>query len=409
MATSCCAAFESHERPLVIPLDYQQAADQRAYGAALKRWLIRDMARLYGDGDRAHTQEMPHLLMACPLWGERYVERFRTWCLPSILAPQNQAALLLRARIVLFTDPDTLLDLCDLRPTLERHGIDLRLWEIPADVVDGLNRGENKYFALGAAGQIGIQMARRWGMAFHQLQPDVVYNEQWFPRLFELAEKYPAIAQWGLSADIDSAATALGAYRKGDALIIPDRELGAIGFRHLHAQQRSLTMNVDGIHRHRMPAASWLGWIGKETYTIHCPHLNISYLSRELCQRARPHLPHTVETLLPELMPDGCHVPDAREGLTMIEVSGAEKPAMPAEGYGPVAGYADAVWQSMRYRADYLPFLRRTCRVWIGPHDEAAWTDAQIDQEFRGIFDEVVAHRTAAMEGFIARAQGATG
>lgn len=276
------------------------------------------------------------IVMGCPLWGEKYIERFAQYCLPTILAPKNQAALNGKCRMVLFTDKQSFGYLVGLLENLERdHGIQVLLHLIPDELIKRLGDDPmNKYWVLGVAGGVLLKTAARANMGFHMLLPDHCYGPAYFENLFRLSSDHEVIVQPGISASIETAAPELEKYRDGITLPVPDRDLGDIGFRHLHKQTASRLMNGATLPDD-LPESHLLIWQGKDSLHVYCPHMNAAYLSPRICALAPSRIPATLDAELPAIIAGNApfYVPKVSDGMTYIELSDAKK--------GDIAGRTD--------------------------------------------------------------------
>ncbi len=342
---------------------------------ALVEWFKAERRELFSNS----AIQMPNgLFMGCPVWGKQFVERFGTYCLASIVSKKNIEALKGRCRLVLYTseedDARLLHMLVPLAPWIDGS---VRL--IPRAVLDWEKEGEfNKYMILGAIQTLGAMAAGRAGMGYHMLQPDHVFEEAYFPNLFRLAQDHDAITQISVSVDIDKAKDDLEKYRTADdELAIPSRDLGDIGFRHLHQQMRMYLMNEAEIPD-RMPHSHFLLWQAPDRLVIYSVHHNAAWLSPTICQRARfkgmGFIFGTMDTKLPQML-DGARVymTEADDGMTFIEVSDESKKAAPA--FVPTLDFAIACHRTTMFRDDHRSFFAERCTVPIAPRDTGASED----------------------------------
>lgn len=337
------------------------------------------------------------LLMGAPIWGQHYVDRFAWYCLPSLLAPQNLAALRDNCRLVLFTDRASWAPLWNVLRGLEHGtGIEVILREIPQPVMDGIYNQQgspvdNKYWALGVAGQLCLQMAGRANMAFHMLAPDHVYAATYFENLFRIADGgYEAIAQPGISASLTQELHAeLYTYKQEDgSLAIPDRDLGTMGWRHLHPQTQE-NMITDKTIPDNLPLSHLWVWQGEDRLYLSSCHMNAAYLSPRLCAIAPTRIPATIDAELPAFFPEKFYVPKADDGLTFIELSDASKPHDARK--GNLEAFVAACCEKTAFQEDWAPFTREVYEIPIHPQetfvDEAkirhqhAWLLAQLQDE----------------------------
>lgn len=353
---------------------------------------MREMRRLPG-------QQGPGMLMGCPIWGGTFIDRFGKYCLPTICAPKNLAALSGNCRIVLFTDPEGWLTLDTMmKPLRLQWGIDYQIVTLPPDMMKLATDGQHHYQVLAACQNLLLQMAAWWGMSFHMLMPDHVHGEAFFANLDRLAADHDAIVQTGISADIRTAMRDIEAYRPAndEPLTIPDRELGDIGRRHLHPQMRVYLMN-DARLPDRMPNSHYMLWQAPDRMRIHSPHMNATYLSARLCALAPvpigANLLKTIDTRLPVLIPNGkFHVVQIDDGMTYIEVSDGSKGAYP--GYVGGETFALACWKNVHFSKRFMPYFNAACDVPTKyPEDGKEMTlDAIADQHAASI-DYLMANR----------------
>src|SRR5262245_35918922 len=100
----------------------------------LEGWFGAEMARLYGRPPRRPDSRKP-LLLGCPVWGKKYVDRFAHYCLPTLMSPRNAAALEGRTRMLIYTDADSFSEVWAYTRGLEARGIELQMILISPDVM----------------------------------------------------------------------------------------------------------------------------------------------------------------------------------------------------------------------------------------------------------------------------------
>jgi hypothetical protein len=229
-------------------LDLDEIIDFKVYIPRLTDWFWREISKLY-EADLLPAAKSPGVLMGCPLWGEDFIDRFFFFCLPSLRAKKNWEALEGRTRMVLLTDGAGFPRLFICARELERRGIKVNLLVIPPEIMSEVNKSPlNKYWLLGTCQNLLLQMAARSGMGFHALHPDHLHSEEYFPNMLRLAETHDCIAQTSISADVGSVLPELEQYRQIDgSLVIPDIEVGDMGWRHVHKQTLGNIMNGKSI------------------------------------------------------------------------------------------------------------------------------------------------------------------
>jgi len=351
----------------------------------LENWFGTEMARLY---ETAPTRRDDTLLMGCPVWGKKYLDRFQNYCLPSIVSQKNLGALAGRCHMVLFTDTDSFTRLWGMTKGLEAGGITIQLLVIPNEVMVHVPSDElNKYWILGVAGNVMLQMAGRVGMAFHMLQPDHIYAEDYFPNLFRLRDLgHEAIVQPGISAEISTAWEDIEPFRIKEgpsrgSLPIPSRALGNIGFKHLHKQTVSSLMNNATIPE-QMPNSHLLVWQGRDKLVLHCCHMNPAYLSPRLCSLAQPRIPATLDAELPSFIGETPFYMPQNGEMTYVEVSDKDKAA--DEGLVSLDVFSERCWSNVRWQFDWMPYFERAFHVPI-KRQKKYIPDDEIERQFKQV------------------------
>lgn len=289
---------------------------------ALDRWYGVEHDRLY---ETLPTRpDRPSILMGCPVWGETFIKRFTDLCLPTLFAPRNRQALSGACRITLFTDKAGKKALWGVVRQLTVNGYPARMVEIPEGIMARAHDPKwplNKYWMLGTCQQQLLQEAGRHGLGFHMLMPDHVYSEAYFENLFRLAEKYKGIVQTTLSGDVGACSAEIAQFRSDDgALVIPDKELGGLAFRHLHAQTRQTLMNGSDLESD-LPDSHCMVWVGRDFARLYCAHMNLAYLAPELVGTAPVRLFNALDTELPSYIRGEFCVPEIKDGMTFVELS----------------------------------------------------------------------------------------
>lgn len=330
------------------------------------------------------------VLMGCPLWGRDYIERFACYCIPTLLAPANKAALKDRCRLVLFIPEAAKRLLHRLTRGLANAGITVVFRYIPEDVLRMLDTGDYgaRFRALALCGNVLTHMAGRAGMAYHMIQPDQTYAHRYFENLLRLGKDHQAITQMSLNVSLESAAEEIEQYRTPDgALVFPDRELGDLGYRHMHAQCQLHSMQVAKFPD-AIPSSHRLWWQGRDAIHMYSAHTHPAWLSAELCLDSPVAFTSTLDTLLPEYIPPGpdgdpvFYVPTVDDGMMFIELSDSDKPAN--RPYVDAPEFCTNFWGNSSFSNAYMPFFVRPSLVPIKP--QASYiTDAEIERQFAEI------------------------
>lgn len=268
------------------------------------------------------------LTMGCLIYGESYVDTFCRLTLPTMLAPNNFEALR-GSYLLIFTDAQGFARIQLATKDFDLFGIEVVMDLIPDPVMEVIRQHpSNRYWVLGAAHNIEIRWAQRFGTGYHMLAPDHLYGWRYFKSLKRLAQQHQAIVQTGISADIQGAAPELLGWGHIQGWIeVPDRDLGSIGARHMHAQTRGYLMNGASIPD-KLPWSHYLCWRGSDALHSYCCHMNPAWLAPHLVRDAPNFLPATLDTRLPYIVKDGpFYVPTPADEMTFIEVSDRSKAA----------------------------------------------------------------------------------
>lgn len=344
----------------MLPPDLDGIVDFERYIPSLKDWFRREWFELLA----SEPGRGPGLLMGCPIWGRDYIDRFFFFCLPSIVAPANLEALRENgARLVIYTpdENENVERFWLMKQALAHRGILAQIRTIPVEVMAQIeDKPLNKYWLLGTVQNLLVQMAGHYGMAFHSLHPDHLYAHEYFPNMFRIARDYDGIAQTGISADIEACLPELEQWRKDGALVIPDLELGDMGFRHLHKQTRYNVMNDVDITQ-ELPNSHFQCWVARDRLMLFCCHMNAAYLSAQACAQAPIRLHNALDTELPAFMPQVVCVPEVEDGMTFIELSDDRK--LCGDKRVPFAEFAYQCWNTVHYKSDWMSFYRTPIHV----------------------------------------------
>lgn len=319
------------------------------------------------------------IVFGCPLWGEKFIDRFLGYCLRSILEPANRRALR-GSRLVIFTDHAGLWALRNLPLILAPHGIVCVLREIPATVVTD----PYAVFPILAAAQAAmLRMAALSSMGFSMMMPDIVYSAGFFERLLSIGRSQRAIIHFNMWADEETVLPVFDRWRNAEGeLPVPHEALGDIGWEHLHPEMKPCLMNDVKDIEEKMPASHMLAWRSSHAMHFRCPHLNPLYLSPEICRTAE--VTSTLDACLPDLIPDHADVyaPSPADGLTLLEFAKVK----PRVERGPFRDFARVWWDKADHR--HLRFFTLDCRV--GVSAAQGMDPAEIDAAHSRIVEKLV-------------------
>lgn len=322
------------------------------YAAALERWF---WVSFNAAAAKAGYGSANRLCLAMLAYGA-YVDRFLDLTLPSLLAPGNLAAL--DSPIILVHTDDRGVELLRRAAEIVGNRARFEIHVVPQDLLD--QAGEepsNKYWLLGCAQQLQMQMAKCMGYDYHMLYPDVVYARDFFENLIRLAEHgKQAIVLGGLTTRIEKVAPIVR--ERGHN--IAAAELNAIGLDHLHQQMTQFVVNG----RAEYPSTPLFLLAGAGALHYVCPHYNIIFLAHALLHKVPLVLFNTVDAALPQVISDEAEVyaPQRADGIAWIEVSDQSRVVTP-ELACDLGEMAVRFWVMVWCNENYLRYLDLDCEM----------------------------------------------
>lgn len=303
---------------------------------------------------------MTGILLGCPLWGDKFIDRFLRYCLPSMMEPANRAALD-GSRILIYTDAPGIRRLRPQAPLLELREITL---------------GEDRWATMLDVQKDILAEAAASNMGAGALQPDVVFPAGYFERLLAIGQTNEAILGLGIWANADTVLRDLDRIKENGFLRIPAVQLGEIGWQHLHPMWRRYIMNGLDIDKN-MPGAHLIAWVGADTVRIHCSHVNPLWLSPRLCAEAK--VTNTLDAIIPDLLGNaGVYVAQPQDGLVPLEFADPDNKPQHVKP-GPFYVMARHFWGN----APCLDIFKLPMRVPIGRAN--GLPDREIDAQFSRI------------------------
>lgn len=322
----------------------------------------------------AMVHEPGGLILGGLLYGQKFLDIFERFSLPTILAPQNRRALAAdRAVIALYTDAATAPALEQLRLRASWHGIDMIVRIVPDEVI------QNPAFwvRLATAQALWCQRAARSGRPYHMYMPDQSYDETYFLRLLGLATRHRRIAHVGLNTNM-TAAPDLERYRQRDgSLTIPTACLTDIAWQHLHWRMSRHVLNK--ATPEKMPNMHYQTWRARDRVMVFTPHCNTAYMDAATCGLMEDErINHTtIDARIQGLFELDFYVPTFEDGMSYIGLEypgrGREPPEWPVH-----VGMEDFLARccgETRYRPEYLAYYERAHEIPASP--VAFWPEAE--------------------------------
>lgn len=289
-----------------------------------------------------------------------YVDRFLDLCVTSLLAQGNIEALH-DPLIVVHTDRASSERLrTELVRRLGQYSrIEVRV--VPDHIIAMVSENPaNKYWLLGGAGHLHMQMAKYRAHAYHMLMPDHIYSTGYFANLRRLAgEGREVIVQGAMSAVLEDTAPTLLEY--GCAL--PPEELNALALDNIHQQIRPFVVNG----RDDMPGNIFLIFVGWREAHIVSPHMSLVYMSHARLMKAPIRKFNTLDAQIPYYCGDAePYMPVPEDGMAYIEVSASDKKYRPTGGY-TLDQFAAHFWVMTYCNPEFLRVFNLTTRLAFPP------------------------------------------
>jgi hypothetical protein len=395
-------------------------SQHREVAKKLEPWFDAEMAVLYG---RPAAYRTDSVLMGCPIWGRTFIERFATWCLPSLASPGNLRALAGSCRLVIYAPAAARSMLFKRTAWLRMAGVELMFRPIPDALLAEMapapdatpeQRAEKyatQFCLIGCVQNLLAHQAGRDGMGFHMLMPDHVYAKDYFTNMRRLAEVHDAIAQAGISVDLEAAAPALEEHRDAEsgALVLPDRALGALAAAHMHPECLALFMNHGSIPD-KLPIGPRLIWQSPEALHVYSCFNNPAWLGPDLCANAPIAFTGTMDCLLPEFVPDDqFYVPTPADGMAFVEVSPPGKPVPGRWVSG--SDYCEWWWARNSFVRDYHAYFKRPTIFETSPRDadmagRPLLAADEVRRQFVQVMDMLEASRARLLDNFTTKRFG---
>ncbi len=283
--------------------------------------FFRALVNYYASGIKSFEDIKPEdngLLIATSVWGDKYLGRFLTLCLPSLLEEKNLCALKKKkARIFIHTDlhGQKILSNHPLIGEFIKEGIIVQLMLLNEDVIEMMETIPHaKYWHLGMTQSMHLQYAKALHVDYHLMMPDIVYSAGYFDRLFKIGKfaiTHGCISSYEGTLNLEN-------YRRGITLAIPPKDLMTLSIIHSHkrANQHFMSSNK------KLPRSHLVVIEGKDEVHIMSPHQSIAYMSKKLIAQIPDRIFFTLDSELEKIFSDTpIYTPSADDGLVMSEVS----------------------------------------------------------------------------------------
>jgi hypothetical protein len=235
---------------------------------------------------------MRPLLLGMTCYGERYINSFFNYTLPSLLSEGNIPALLkLRdVRFAVHTDKGS------------AHHFSDRGFIPICDVMEG-----DKYEQMGIHQHFDLALAKAKGADYHLLMPDFVYSGEFFTRMQEASKKHTAITRLVVS----TAQETIWPYLK---VGITAKELATLSLQHIHPGVRHWLVPDSGLPNNHV-----LAWQTENTLRMCSPHQTVVYIAHEAIKLDNSNLP--LDSILDRIIEGPIYCPKPSDEMVIIEMS----------------------------------------------------------------------------------------
>lgn len=297
------------------------------------------------------AKRRPRLMLGAVIWGQWYLDVFATYGLPSILAPENVAALQ-DACITIYTNAASRERLDAILQPARDAGIEVELLEIPDEVLAASDR---PFLALAAAQQLLVTRAARGKMAFHQLAPDHGYSNRYFPNLKRLGKLHGNVAHGGLNVDRPPLPD-LEAYRKGGALVVPARDLATIGWDH------TVMCTMNGTTPEKMPDEHYQVWRARDRVMLFNVYANPAYMPAEVCSLLDTEnmTTGTLDCHTKSLFRSAFYAPQAGDDMAFVSI---DRNTQPAANYTTMDKFLARCWAEISGQSDLMFYYLRATEM----------------------------------------------
>lgn len=317
-------------------------------------------------------RENTGLLIGGPVWGDIYADVFERYCLATMRAPANLAALRANdASLEIYTDADTW---PRMEAMLDECGLDYH--------INPIKFTGTKYDILSQVHAQQVADCAKTRRPFHMLVCDQTYSGNYFPNLFRLAAQHGNLIHSGVNCTLRGAGRELDRLRSPDgSLSVSATELGHITWENRHNRLSQFVMGDGGgwpnFHMHL--------WRALDRAMIFCAHNSPIYLTPETGEKLGS--THSTLDSMAHLMGD-YHAPTLEDDMTL---SGVE--VEPRIGYYPRVGwhqFAINCWDQAKSAKSISRYYRRPSAEVAIPLYEDAPTAADVLERQIAIADRLI-------------------
>jgi hypothetical protein len=318
------------------------------------------------------------LMLGAVIWGRWYTDIFTDYGLPTILAPENVAAL--QGDIIAIYTDEASRDRLEMNLMPARSaGISVQIHTLPADIIAA---HERPFLPLAAAQQLLVTRAARAAMYYHTLMPDHGYNATYFPNLKKLGARHRNIAHGGLNVAQPPYA-ALEVYRRADgSMAIPARELGTVGW------QNTIMCPMNDTAPDRMPDEHYQVWRARDRVMLFNGYANPAYMPPLICRKLdTPNMTTgTLDCHTKALFRGDFYIPTVEDDMAFLSLGNAVQGTGRAANYTTLDKFLDRMWREIGGQSDLLPYYLRPTEL-PAAIDESAPTAEEVMGQQAALID----------------------
>lgn len=238
---------------------------------------------------------MKPVLIGMTVYGS-HIGTFLNYCLPSLMAAGNLPTLA--------TEREIIFNIHTKKEDLSRlMGCTKYKWEIHCDAIDS-----EKYSQLGYHQNADFQMAKKMGADYVCLMPDYIYSENCFKGILRALQRgHKAIGRLVVSAKMEPIITVLKPN-------ISAKELATLSLMHIHSRIRNWLVTPTGY-----PATHVIAYVGKDTLSMHSPHIHPVYVSNEVMNNSNEDSP--LDSILDKIIDGDVYCPKPEDEIVIVELT----------------------------------------------------------------------------------------
>jgi hypothetical protein len=268
------------------------------------------------------------ILIAFPVWGERYINMLLKYCLPSLLSEGNLGILCKERQPILYVHTNqeciNIIEAAEVVQRIKAMGVILQYRLVREDLIKHFFEDPTyTYWYLGLMQSLDLYYAQSLSADYHLLLPDTVYSDQHFAGILRAVSRgHKAITRLIISTRMEGICPLLDTYWHDGVITIPAADLAALSVLHIHSASEAWNVTNKNIAIESSNSHVVL-WEGKDKLYIYSPHQTILYLDNELIQKLPQRYFMTLDSELEKIIPTDIQIycPKAEDAICLIEAT----------------------------------------------------------------------------------------